>query len=95
MFLKKNWVEVRLGLLIFVQREPRDENTHASPFQGESVEVGRVWLELPSPIHSYKPNTSSIRKPSASRIVTPCNSRPMTYMYVYIYIYIYIYVYIY
>ena len=47
------------------------------------VEVGRVWLELPSPIHFYKPNTSSIRKPSTSRIVTPCNSRPMTYIYIY------------
>ena len=46
------------------------------------VEVGRVWLELPSPIRSYKPNTSSIRKPSTSRIVTPCNSRPMTYIYI-------------
>ena len=49
-----------------------------------SVEVGRVWLKLPSPIHSYKPNSSSIRKPSTSRIVTPCNSRPMTYIYIYI-----------
>ena len=53
------------------------------------VEVGRVWLELPSSIHSSKPNTSSIRKPSTSRIVTPCNSRPMTYIHTYIYIYIY------
>ena len=35
------------------------------------VEVGRVWLELPSPIHSYKPNTSSIRKPSSTRIIIP------------------------
>ena len=52
----------------------------------ESVKVGRVWLELPNPIHSYKPNTSSIRKPSTSRIVTLCNSRPMTYIYIYIYI---------
>ncbi|KAK7841584.1 hypothetical protein CFP56_015173 [Quercus suber] len=33
MLLKKNWVEVSLGLLIFVQREPQDENTRASPFQ--------------------------------------------------------------
>ena len=53
------------------------------------VEVGRIWLELPSPIHSYKPNTRSIRKPSTSRIVTPCNSQPMTYINIYIYIYIY------
>ena len=55
-----------------------------------------MWLELPSPIHSYKPNTSSIRKPSTSRIVTPCNSRPMkhththTHTHTHIYIYIYI-----
>ena len=43
-----------------------------------------VWLELPSPIHSSKPNTRSIRKLSTSRIVTPCNSWPMTYIYIYI-----------
>ena len=46
--------------------------------------LGPVWLELPRPIHSYKPNTSSIRKPSTSRIVTLCNSRPMTHIYIYI-----------
>ena len=47
-----------------------------------------MWLELPSPIHSYKPNTSSIRKPSTSRIVTPCNSRPMKHTHTHTYIYI-------
>jgi len=46
MFLKKNWVEVSFGFLIFVQREPRYENTHASPFQGESLwilKILRMW----------------------------------------------------
>lgn len=33
MFLKKNCVDISLGLLIFVQREPRDKNMCASPFQ--------------------------------------------------------------
>ena len=28
-----------------------------------------MWFELPSPIHSSKPNTSSIRKPSSTRII--------------------------
>ena len=50
------------------------------------VEVGPVWLELPSPIHSTKPNTSSIRKPNSTRIIIPSTSRP-TYIYIYIYIY--------
>ena len=48
--------------------------------------LGPVWLELPSLIHSYKPNTSNIRKLNTSRIVSPCNSRPMTYIYIYIYL---------
>ena len=48
------------------------------------VEVGRVWLELPSPIHSYKPNRSSIRKPSSTRIIIP--SKADLYIYIYIYI---------
>ena len=47
------------------------------------VEVGRVWLELPSPIHSYKPNTSSIRKPSSTTIIIP--SKADLYIYIYIY----------
>ena len=47
------------------------------------VEVGRVWLELPSPIHSCKPNTSSIRKPSSTRIIIPSTAD----LYIYIYIY--------
>ena len=46
------------------------------------VEVGRVWLELPSPIHYSKPNTSSIRKPNSTRIIIPSTSRP-TYIYIY------------
>ena len=46
------------------------------------VEVGRVWIELPSPIHSYKPNTSSIRKPSSTRIIIP--SKADLYIYIYI-----------
>ena len=46
------------------------------------VEVGRVWLELPSPIHSYKPNTSSIRKPSSTRIIILSTAD----LYIYIYI---------
>ena len=45
------------------------------------VEVGRVWLELPSPIHSSKPNTSSIRKPNSTRIIIPSTSRPI-YIYI-------------
>ena len=45
------------------------------------VEVGRVWLELPSPIHYSKPNTSSIRKPNSTRIIIPSTSRP-TYIYI-------------
>ena len=49
------------------------------------VEVGRVWLELPRPIHYSKPNTSSIRKPNSTRIIIPSTSRP-TYIYIYIYI---------
>ena len=49
-----------------------------------SVEVGRVWLELPSPINYSKPNTSSIRKPNSTRIIIPSTSRP-TYIYIYIY----------
>ena len=48
------------------------------------VEVGHVWLELPSPIHSYKPNTSSIRKPSSTMIIIPSTAD----LYIYIYIYI-------
>ena len=48
---------------------------------GVAVEVGRVWLELPSPIHSYKPNTSSIRKPSSTRIIIP--SKANIYIYIY------------
>ena len=48
------------------------------------VEVGRIWLELPSPIHSYKPNTSSIRKPSSTRIIIP--SKADLYIYIYIYV---------
>ena len=47
------------------------------------VEVGRVWLELPSPINYSKPNTSSIRKPNSTRIIIPSTSRP-TYIYIYI-----------
>ena len=47
----------------------------------ESVEVGRVWLELPSPIHSSKQNTSNIRKPNSTRIIIPSTSRP-TYIYI-------------
>ena len=49
-------------------------------FKAPSVEVGRVWLELPSPIHSYKPNTSSIRKPSSTRIIIP--SKADLYIYI-------------
>ena len=45
-----------------------------------------MWLELPSPIHSYKPNTSSIRKLSSTRIIIP--SKADLYRYIYIYIYI-------
>ena len=47
--------------------------------------LGPVWLELPSPIHSYKPNTSSIRKPISTRIIIP--SKANIYIYIYIYIY--------
>ena len=45
------------------------------------VEVGRVWLELPNPVQSYKPNTSSIRKPSSTRIIIPSTCRPI-YIYI-------------
>ena len=44
--------------------------------------MGRVWFELPSPIHSYKPNTSSIRKPNSTRIIIPSTAD----LYIYIYI---------
>ena len=47
------------------------------------VEVGRVWLELPSPIYSSKPNTSSIRKSNSTRIIIPSTSPPI-YIYIYI-----------
>ena len=65
-----------------------DDNFHNILSDGEktrvySVEVGRVWLELPSSIHSYKPNTSSIRKLSSTRIIIPSTSRPL-YIYIYI-----------
>ena len=62
--------------------------SHLGPASRGLLMLGPMWLELPSPIHSYKPNTSSIRKskPSTSRIVTPSNSQPMTYIYIYIYI---------
>ena len=61
---------------------PKDYKIHVG------VEVGHVWLELPSPIHYSKPNTSSIRKPNSTRIIIPSTSRP-TYIYIYIYIHIY------
>ena len=59
----------------------RDLMLKLDKFSTQTVEVGRVWLELPSPSHSSKPNTSSIRKPNSTRIIIPSTSRS-TYIYI-------------
>ena len=78
----KDWLsKMKDAKVVCLGSWPGSVKRHIEFLEGlKNVEVGHVWLELPSPIHSYKSNTSSIRKPSTSRIVTPCNSRPMTYI---------------